>query len=133
MEPTADNFDAAAEEDDGTCIPSRDKVIGSYTYTRLWTDVVSGDPMMSFGNVQLTEANTAINAFNSNFNGNFFLQGSTTADDLVFENLSTQTSTYSGNGMWLRGDTVDLVLNITYSDQTLPIPQPYTYYCTKTQ
>lgn len=130
-EMTADNYDPEAEQDDGTCIPARNKLIGAYTYTRIWTDVMSEQDMMDFGTMQITEANTANNAFVSNFNGNFFMFGNVTANDLLFQTISAETYSYTGTGTWLTADSVDLVLNITYNDLILQIPQPYTYYCTK--
>ncbi len=130
-EPTADNYNISAEKDDGTCIPGRDKYIGSYTYTRLWNDVVSQQDMTDFGTIQITETNTAHNHFVANFNGQLLLQGAVTAYDLLFENHVTPTSQYQGTGNWLIADSVELVLNVTYTDLVLAVPQPYTYYCTK--
>lgn len=130
-EKTADNYSVAAEEDDGTCIPSRDKLIGNYSYTRIWTDVIDGNDYFSFGTIQITEANTAINAFNTNFDGSVFLQGSVSADQLMFEMHSDLTYSYTGTGNWMQADTVDLVLDIIYDDAFLPIPQPLVFYCTK--
>lgn len=130
-EKTADNYLVTAEEDDGTCIPSRDKIIGNYNYTRKWTDVVDGNDYFSFGTIQITEANTAINAYNTNFDGDLFLQGSISADQLIFEMHSNLTYSYTGTGTWRRSDTVNLVLDIVYDDAILPIPQPITFYCSK--
>ena len=131
-ENTADNFDVTAEEDDGTCIPSRDKLIGEFTYTNIWTDVISGGSFFSFGTIQITEANTGHNEFNTNFDGQLFLQGSITQSNLTFEYHTMDLSTYTGSGTWLRNDSVDMVLNITFNDPLLPIPQPYAFYCKKT-
>lgn len=131
-ETTADNYDVNAEDDDGTCIPSRDKLIGEFDYTSFWTDVVTGMDTFAFGTIQITEANTADNAYNTNFDGALFLQGSVTQDNLLFENHIFGTASYTGIGTWLRNDSVDLVLNVTYNDVFLPIPQPFTFYLTKT-
>ena len=130
-EKTADNYLITAEEDDGTCVPSRDKLIGNYTYTRKWTSVVDANEYFSFGTIQITEANTAINAYNTNFDGDVFLQGSVSADLLIFEMHSELNYSYTGTGTWKRSDTVNLVLNIIYDDDLLPIPQPIAFYCTK--
>lgn len=131
-EETADNFDVVAEEDDGTCIPSRDKLIGSYRYTRIWTDVVAGGEFLQIGSFQATEANTANNAFNFFFDGSLLLQGSISQNNIALENhVVGLTDTYSGNGTWLELDSVDAVLNVTYNSDFLPVPQPYVYYCTK--
>ncbi len=132
IELTADNYDLNAEEDDGTCIPSRDKLIGDYTYTQIWTDVVNGMDTFAFGTIQITEANTADNEYNTNFDGALFLQGAVSQNDLIFENHIMGTSTYVGTGLWVAPDSVDLVLNITYNDIALPIPQPFVFYCKKT-
>jgi len=130
---TADNYDPHAEEDDGTCIPARDKLIGNYRYTRLWTDVLSGDDLRSTGTVRASEANTGHNHFNLFFDGSFLLQGSISQNNIVLEDVQVSlTSRYtSGTGQWLENDTVDMVLNITYVSEFLPAPQPYSYYCTK--
>ncbi len=150
MEITADNFDPSAEENDGTCIPSRDKMIGNFSYTRIWNDVIMGTDTLDAGTVAITEANTAANAFNMNFNGNLILKGSTTAFTIVLQQRALQDTflgqyynrTYSGNGMWLENDTVDFHLTIQtqvpMSDGGNPpgvttVPQVYNYYCTKTQ
>ena len=132
IEPTADNYDLNAEDDDGTCIPTRDKLIGDYTYTSFWTNVVTGMDTFAFGTIQITEANTANNAYNTNIDGAIFLQGSVTQNNLLYENHIIGTSTYTGIGEWVAPDSVDLVLNITYNDVFLPTPQPFTFYCTKT-
>lgn len=132
-EATADNYDALAEEDDGTCIPSREKLIGTYTYANVWTDVVTGMDTIETGVIQVSEANTGINSFNMNFDGSLFLQGAITQNSILFENHFIGTESYTGTGVWLEGDTVDAVLNITYTSELLPTPQPYTYYCKKSQ
>lgn len=131
-EETADNFDVVADEDDGTCIPSRDKLIGDYRYTRIWTDVIGGGEFLEIGSFQATEANTADNAFNFFFDGSLLLQGSISQNNILLETHPVGlTASYSGNGSWLELDSVDAVLNVTYNSQLLPVPQPYTYYCTK--
>lgn len=131
-EATADNYDLNADEDDGTCIPSRDKLIGNYRYTRTYTDVVSGGDSIDVGTFQATEANTGHNAFNFFFDGSLLLQGSISQNDILLETHQVGlTSSYSGNGTWLELDSVDAVLNVIYNSEFLPVPQPYAYYCTK--
>lgn len=131
-EATADNYEILAEEDDGTCIPSRDKLIGNFRYTRIWTDVVSGGEFLEMGTFQATEANTANNAFNFFFDGSLLLQGSISQNDILLETHQvSMTSSYSGNGSWLELDSVNAVLNVTYTSDLLPAPQPFAYYCTK--
>lgn len=150
MEPTADNFDPAAEENDGTCIASRDKMIGSYTYTRIWNDVILAVDTLDFGAITITEANTAGNAFNMNLNGNLFLQGVSSAYTLVINQRAyTDTfsgldynRTYNGSGTWLANDTVNFIFNLNTQVPMLngnnppgitTVPQVYSYYCTKTE
>jgi len=150
IEATADNFDAAAEENDGTCIASRDKMIGSYRYTRIWNDVILAIDTVDVGIVTITEANTAGNAFNMNLNGNLFLQGASSAYTLVIiQRAYTDTfsgmnynHTYNGSGTWLVNDTVDFIFTINTQVPMLnganppgiaTVPQVYNYYCTKTQ
>jgi hypothetical protein len=131
-ETTADNYDLNAEEEDGTCIPARDKLIGNFRYTRIYTDVVGGGEFVDIGTFQATEANTASNAFNFFFDGSFLLQGSITQNLITLEtHPSGMTDSYSGNGTWLELDSVDAVLNVTYNSALLPVPQPFAYYCTK--
>ena len=149
IEATADNFDPAAEENDGTCIPSRDKIIGNYTYTRIWNDVILSIDTLDFGTITVTEANTAGNAFNMNLNGNLFLQGSTSAYTLIinqraytdtFANMN-YNHTYNGSGTWLTNDTINFIFNLNTQVPMLnggnppgitTVPQVYNYYCTKT-
>lgn len=130
-ESTADNYNALADEDDGTCVPSRDKLIGSYTYTRIWTDVLTTNEVIDFGTIQMTETNTADNGFVSNFNGSLFLQGTVSQNDLIYEMHAYATYQFTGTGKWKQSDTVELVLDITYTDLVLGVPQPFKYYCTK--
>lgn len=130
-EPTADNYNTLADEDDGTCVPSRDKLIGSYTYTRVWTDVLTTNDVIDFGTIQMTETNTADNGFVTNFNGSLFLQGTVSQNDLIYEMHAYTTYQFTGTGKWKQSDTVDLVLDIIYTDLVLGVPQPFTYYCTK--
>lgn len=148
-EVTADNYDQAAEENDGTCIPSRDKMIGSFTYTRAWTDVILETDSMDFGSISITEANTAANAFNMNLNGGkLILFGSTSAYSITIKQF-TKTDvffgqsfdrSYSGSGTWLKKDSVDFTFNLVTQvpmwDNSNPpkvvtVPQTYSYYCTK--
>ncbi len=131
-ELTADNYDLNAEEDDGTCIAARDKFIGNFVYSKFWTDVISGSDLNDVGELEVTEANTAHNAFVTNFDGELFLQGVIAQNDIVFELHSDQTSSYNGTGTWLENDTVDAVFNITYTSEFLPAPQPFVFYCKKT-
>lgn len=130
-EPTADNYNVLADQDDGTCVPARDKLIGSYTYTRIWTDVLTTNEVTDFGTIQMTETNTSNNGFVSNFNGSLFLQGTISQNDLIYEMHAYTTYQFTGTGKWKQSDTVDLVLDIIYTDLVLGVPQPFTYYCTK--
>ncbi len=146
-EPTADNFDPAAKTDDGTCIPARDKMIGNYTFTRTWTDVITTLDSLDLGSMQVTEANTASNDFVMNLNGTVPLHGSITASDISIVTFSMAdtfmgfsfTRTYTGSGSWLESDTVDMRVNLTTQipivDGNPPalttVPQTYSYFCTK--
>ena len=132
-ESTADNFDVKAEDDDGTCIPSRDKIIGEYTYSSFWTDIVSGQDFFVLGDVQITEAHLAANSFNANFDGSLILQGSISQNNISITNRTIETSTYSGIGNWVSPDTVDVVFNVTLTDPILPAAQQFVFYCKKTQ
>jgi hypothetical protein len=144
---TAENYDPEAEEWDGSCIPSRDKLIGEFTYTRKWTDIVTTRDTVSFGTMQITESNVANNAFVMNLDGQLVLRGVITAFDIILDPYSKQetyqgfpfTMTASGTGVWLQNDTVDAVLNITAKvpvvSGTPPAfteyNQPFDYYLTK--
>ncbi len=145
-EATADNFNASAEEDDGTCIPARDKMIGNYTYNRYWTDVYTETDERDAGTFQVTEANTAGNAFNMFINGDQIVQGAVTANNIAIEPFSMQgtffglpfTQNFSGGGTWLVADTVDMTFTLTtqvpvdvQNNQLVTVPFTYYYYCTK--
>jgi hypothetical protein len=148
-ELTADNFDQAAEEDDGTCIPSRDKMIGNFTYTRVWTDVILEIDSLDVGTIDITEKSTAGNEFNMNVNaGGLILFGSTQAYTITMRQFSEEdfffglpfNRSYSGSGTWLEADSVDFTFNIVTQvpmlDGATPpgivtVPQTYNYYCTQ--
>lgn len=149
-ERTADNYDINADKDDGTCIPARDKMIGDYTYYRFFTDVILLYDSVDAGTIQLTEANTAANAFNMNLNGNLVLQGSVSALDIIMEqHVFVETffgfpfnRTYTGSGQWVAPDTIDftfqMVTQVPMWDggnppSVITVPQTYYYYCTKVQ
>lgn len=118
---TAENFDPEAEEWDGSCIPSRDKLIGNYTYTRKWTDVVTATDSVSFGSIAITESSAANNAFVFNLDGQFVLRGVIAAFAIVLDPYAKPetfegfqfTRTFNGAGEWVLNDTVDAVLAIT--------------------
>lgn len=145
---TAENHDPEAEENDGSCIPSRKKLIGNYTYTRLWTDVFTQDDSISFGFLQITESSKANNAFLLNMDGEYVLRGVIAADDIVMDPYSEQwsyffipyTKTFTGHGEWLRNDTVNAWLRLSTVRPTIEgddppelvlYPQNYDYYLTK--
>jgi hypothetical protein len=144
---TAENYDPEAEAWDGSCIPSRDKLIGNYTYTRIWTDVVSTNDTVSFGNLAITESSTANNAFVLNLDGQYVLRGVIAAFDIVLDPYAKEetyqgfqfTRTYNGTGAWLKSDTVDAVLSITGKVPVVSGTPPaltdynqlYKYYLTK--
>lgn len=130
-ETTADNYDINAVEDDGTCIPARDKLIGNYIYYGFWTDVITGMDTVATGNMQITEANTSNIDFNLNVDGQRFFQGSVSQNAITFETHVMGTSTYNGTGSWLEGDSVDAFFNMVFNDQILPAPQQIDYYLTK--
>ena len=64
-DPTADNFNLNAEKDDGTCIPPRDKLIGDYTYTKVYVDVrdTTETEVIASGTLTISESNTDANDF----------------------------------------------------------------------
>lgn len=147
-ESTADNFDPNAKTDDSTCIPARDKMIGNFTYTRMWTDVLTDLDSTDFGAIQITEANTALNDFNMLFNGVDIRFGSVVALDIDIDPFTVTdtvftfpyTFNFTGMGTWLKNDSIDMVINLTTRvpdpDNDPPpwptVPQTYYYYCTKT-
>lgn len=147
-ETTADNYDPEAKEDDGTCIPARDKMIGNYTYNRFWTDVFLEVEDNDAGYFQITEANTADNAFNMFLNGNQIVQGAVTANAIAIEAFQDEalyfgipfTQTFTGGGNWLVADSVDMSFTLTTQvpvdvqgnpPQLITVPFTYYYYCTK--
>lgn len=146
-EATADNYSAGAEEDDGTCIPSRDKLIGNYRYTKLWTDAIVGGDSVDIGTMVATEAGGGINQFNFFLDGNLLLQGSISQNAITMENHTYEetyfgipwTRTYSGNGNWLESDTVDFQMTLATQIPTIDqnngqlssTPQVFNYYFTQ--
>lgn len=146
-EETADNYEVGAEEDDGTCIPSRDKLIGNYRYTKTWTDVIVGGDSIDIGTMAATEAGGGVNQFNFFLDGSLLLQGSISQNNILLENHTFQETyfgipwsrTYTGNGMWLEADTVDfemmLSTQIPMIDQNngelTSVPQVFNYYFTQ--
>lgn len=121
-DPTADNYDELAESDDGTCIPARDKLIGDYTYVSTWMGVLDSIEYINTGTFRLTESNLEYTEFVMNLDGELILHGQVSQDTLTFQDLVVQSmhqgaypweQTYSVNGAWLEGDTVDIRLNMT--------------------
>jgi hypothetical protein len=149
MDMTAENYNPEAEENDGSCIDSRAKLIGDFTYTRLWTDVVTTGDSVAFGEMQITESGLAKNDFIINLDGQVFLRGAVSAFDLVMYTYTAYemyegfqfTRSYIGTGEWLLEDTVDFTL--TLSTERLEVtgtppaltqlPQTHVYYVTKVQ
>ncbi len=145
---TAENYNPEAEENDGSCIDSRLKLIGNYRYTRVWTDVFTEMDTMDFGVAEITESGSAKNGFYFNLDGTRILTGVVSAFDLIMDQYSAQetymgfdfTRTYSGTGEWLTADTVDMVLTLNTQGLTVSgtppaltqLPQSYSYYFTKT-
>lgn len=144
---TAENYDVEAEENDGSCIPSRDKLVGDYTYTRHFTDVFTSVDSVTFGFMQMTESGTANNAFVLNMDGEYVLKGVITADDIVMDPYQQEEDfmgytfirTFNGTGLWLRNDTVDAHLTLTTKIPVIEgnppalveYTQVYDYYLTK--
>lgn len=144
---TAENYDPEAKEWDGSCIASRDKLIGNFTYTRLWTDVFTEDDSISFGNIQITQSGKANNAFLLNMDGEYVLGGVIAAFDVVMDPYSEEwtyffmpyTRTFTGQGEWLLSDTVDVALTLTTRRPAIEgnpaaivlYSQNYNYYLTK--
>jgi hypothetical protein len=139
MDPTADNYNINAEKDDGTCISAREKLIGDYTYTRVFIDVrdTTNTEVIDFGTCRISQANTNYNDFVLNLNGQVVLHGSVDADefsledliinedisfshtyqefepDLFVDTLLLFSRTYAGQGYWLTNDSVDSWLVLT--------------------
>lgn len=147
MDETADNYNASAEKDDGTCIPSRDKMIGDYTYTRIYKDADSVE-YTDFGNITISEASSGYNDFVLNLNGQVVIHGTTDKFEYTFETLTLEEEyqgltferTYSGEGHWLTEDSVDtwFVLSFPYpvfNDGPPPylteVTLEYSYFLTK--
>jgi len=123
---TADNYDADATEDDGTCIPARDKFIGSYSvqeacnsgnYTYNMTIVTSsaGDLKVIINN--LGDFNTTINA-TATVNGT---------------NITLDNATYNNATLTGAGSINGSILTITYTitDNATGQSDQCTMTCTK--
>jgi hypothetical protein len=149
MDLTAENYNPEAEENDGSCIDSRDKLIGNFTYTKLWTDVVTTGDSIAFGEMQITESGLAKNDFLLNLDGQVILRGAVSAFDLVMYTYTAYeyyqgfqfTRSYIGTGEWLLQDTVDFTLSLSTERVVISgtppalttIPQTEVYYVTKVQ
>lgn len=91
MDPTADNYSVNAEKDDGTCIPAREKLIGDYTYTKVYVDVrdTTDTEIISTGELTISESNTGANDFvmvmyDQAFGPPLVIHGIVEANDLTF-------------------------------------------------
>lgn len=105
---TADNYDADATEDDGTCVPARDKFLGSYTcqeqcgpdaynYTMTIVTSSTGDLKVILNN--LGDFVTTVNAV-----------ATVDGENITIDNASYNNVTFTGSGA-INGN----VLTITYT------------------
>lgn len=147
MDLTAENYNVEAEENDGSCIASRPKLIGNYSYTNLWNNVFTTTDTITFGTLRITEAGTANNEFYVTLDGVRVLKGSISAFDLVIQPYSetefyegfSHTRGFNGTGEWLLQDTVQLFLTLNTQAMRVEgnpvaltiLPQTYNYYLTK--
>ncbi|MFT4525965.1 MAG: hypothetical protein ACI85F_002123 [Bacteroidia bacterium] len=139
MDPTADNYNVNAEKDDGTCVLAREKLIGEYTYTRVYIDVrdTTETEVYDFGTCRVSQANTDYNDLVLNLNGQVVMHGTVDADEYTLEDLIINEDIpfshtyeefepdlfvdtlllfprqYTGQGYWLLNDTVDSWLVLT--------------------
>lgn len=149
-ETTADNYNAEAKKDDGTCVPARDKLIGNYRFTKTWEDVVFGGNSVEVGTMLATEANQGFNYFNFFHDGWFLIQGSISQNTLTIPSFTLEDTipnsggttwirNYRANGEWLEDDSVDMYIQLitavaiwdTVDGGLIEIPQTYEYYFTK--
>lgn len=124
-------------------------MIGNYTYTRFWVEPVTEAEGMDMGSFQVSEANTADNAFNMFLNGNEIIQGAVSANNIAIENFTKEGTwfginypqPFTGSGQWLVSDSVDFTFSLTTMlpvdittgtpPQLIKEPLTYHYYCTK--
>lgn len=149
-ETTADNYNAEAKKDDGTCVPARDKLIGNYRYTKTWEDVIFGGNSVELGTMLATEGKDGFNYFNFFLDGWFLIDGSISQNTLTIDRFTVEDTvpnsggiiwirSYSATGEWLEDDTVDMQIQLvttvplwdTATADFIEIPQTYEYYFSK--
>ncbi len=105
---TADNYDADATEDDGTCVPARDKFLGSYSCQE-----VCGTSDYTYTMTIATSSTGDLKVIINNF-GDFTPEVNAVAtisgDNITVDNAVYSNNTFSGAGT-LSGN----VLTITYT------------------
>lgn len=102
----SDNFDPDAEEDDGSCIPWRDKFIGSYLVI---SDMCAGGTY-SLSIIASTQDELKIVINNLNNVSGISLVADVSANSFTIPQVTLQGQTIFGNGQ-LNGD----ILNINYT------------------
>lgn len=142
MDPKADNFAPAADKDDGSCIPPRNKLIGFFDFWMYRIRVINdngnvlSDTVFTPGFVHITESNIDRLLFNANFNGMYVVKGSVNRFEITFaQQVVNDTVSFNGTGIWHTEptDTVDMTLNLTssWSIPNYSINTTYSFYCTK--
>ncbi len=106
---TADNYDADATEDDGTCIPARDKFLGTYSLSGTVACPVSGN-----GTINPTATTVSTNsggALKITINlGSLPLAATVNGSTLTIDNQTTGGFTYTGTGT-INGNLLTLTIN----------------------
>lgn len=94
-DPMSDNYDAEATKDDGSCVPWRDKFLGSFQVDQTCT----GDSDKN-GTLTATESSTGDNKVLFSFDGLNIAGTVATSTSIIIEN---QTVTYQGQSVEVSG------------------------------
>lgn len=129
MDVTADNFNVNAQEDNGNCIPSRDKFIGQYAATGTVTVNPNTTTNPSAGNFKITAYPSAPNAIQIDY-FTLLLQGKVEKNRFTVIDQPLGTAIVNANGEYTIVGTdkiVTFTATITYtSGSTI-----YNLTCTK--
>ncbi len=105
---TADNYDAAATEDDGTCVPARDKFLGAYNCQE-----VCGPDNYTYNMTVVTSSTGDLKIIFQDF-GDFVTSIDATAT-VSGDNVTIDAATYGTVSLTGSGTLNGNVLTITYT------------------
>lgn len=119
---TADNYDADATEDDGSCIPARDKFLGTYSLSGTVACPVTGNGTINPTATTITTNGGGPLKITITLGGTLALTASVSGTSLTIDNQTTGGFTYTGTGT-LNGNN----LNLTINEQDPSVPETCVY------